>query len=336
MKTAVGCLAWIIGFVALLLIERAWLQSLPALPPEAAFDGPLAAVLALVSALAVGSLLGLASAMLKALRGHGTEPADPDAPRQWQDGQSVQVTGVLQAREQTLAAPLSQRPAVFVSYSGYSRHYGTGLVDERVPPRLTGLQHVPALLRVGAHHIALKGFPAPRGVPEDQFATAQVGTAAATHLQRTPWQATGVPQGGLSGALDLFKNVPLGAGAQDGLHLMNSRARDMLADFATVPAQTLQARLEQQLWTFHELVWAPGQTFTATGTWHSHPPHLDIGYGPMSANHELQSGTAAQHSRRALLTALGFTLVFGALTAAAHAVLADQGGGRVAAWWQAL
>ena len=336
MRTAVGCLVWILAYLALLLFERTWLQRLPALPREAALNWPLAMALALVTALALGSLLGLLNALLKALRGQGSEPADPEAPRQWQDGQRVQVTGVLQAREQTLAAPFSQRPAVYVSYGATTRRYGTGHVDERVPPRLEGLHHVPAQLRVGAHCIALQGFPAPRGVPEDQFATAQVGTAAATHLQRTPWQATGVPQGGLGRALDLFKNVPLGAGVEDGLHLMNSRARDLLADFASLPGQALQDRLAQQLWTFREQVWAPGQTFTATGTWRSQPPCLDIGYSPLSAEHGLQAGTAAQLSKRTLLTALVFTLVFGALATAAHGVLADQGGGRLAAWWQAM
>jgi hypothetical protein len=336
MRTAVGCLIWIVGFAALLPFEREWLQRLPALPREAALDWPLAVVLALVTALAVGSLLGLVSAVFKALRGQGGEPADPDAPRQWKEGQQVQLSGVLEAREQAMAAPFSQRPAVYVSYGAYSRRYGTGNVDERQPPRLDGLQHVAALLRVGAHRIALQGFPSPRGVEEQQFAAAQVGSAAVAHLQRTRWQPTGVPQGGLAVALDLFTNVPSGTGADDGRHVMNSRARDLLADFATGPAQALQAQIEKQRWTFCERVWAPGQTFTATGTWRSHPPHLDIGYSPLSAEHGLQAGTLPQLSRRALLTALVFTVVLGAMAGAAHLVLADQGGGRIAAWWQAL
>jgi hypothetical protein len=336
MRTAVGCLIWIVGFAALLLFEREWLRHLPALPREAALDWPLAVVLALVTALAVGSLLGLVSALFKALRGQGSEPADPEAPRQWQEGQRVQVSGVLEAREQAFAAPFSQRPAVFVSYGAYSRSYGTGNVDERLPPRLDGLQHVPALLRVGAHRIALQGFPAPRGVEEEQFAAAHVGPAAVAHLQRTRWQAAGIPQGGLAVALDLFTNVPTGTGVQEGRHVMNSRARDLLGDFANAPAQAMQAQLEKQLWTFRERVWAPGQIFTATGTWCSNPPHLDIGYGPLSAEHGLQAGTATQLSRRALLTALAFTVVLGAMAGAAHLVLADQGGGRIAAWWQAL
>jgi len=336
MRTAVGCLIWILGLVALLLVEREWLQRLPALPREAAFDWPLAVVLAFVTALAVGSLLGLVNTLVKLLRGQGTEPADPDAPRQWKEGQRVQVSGVLEAHETAFAAPFSQRPAVFVSYGVYTRRYATGNVDERVPPRMDGLLHVPALLRVGAHRIALRGFPGPRGVEEDQFNAAQVGPAAVAHLQRTRWQAAGIPQGGLAGALDLFTNVPTGTGAEAGRHVMNSRARDLLGDFANAPAHALLAQLEKQLWTFRERVWKPGQTFTATGTWHSQPPHLDIGYGPLSAEHGLQAGTVAQLSQRNLLTALAFTVVLGAMAGAAHSLLADQGGGRAAAWWKAV
>jgi hypothetical protein len=223
MRTAVGCLSWIVGFAILLLLEREWLQRLPALPREAPFDWPLAALLALITALALGSLLGLLSAVMKALRGQGTEPPDPDALRHWQEGQRVEVNGVLEAREAPMAAPFSQRPAVFVSYGAYPRRYGTGIVDERLPPRLDGLQQVPALLRVGHHRIALQGFPAPRGVEEVQFAAEQVGAAAVAHLQRTRWQRAGVPQGGLAGALELFTNLPQGAGATQGRHVMNSR-----------------------------------------------------------------------------------------------------------------
>jgi hypothetical protein len=336
MGIAVGCLSWIVGFAILLLLEREWLQRLPALPREAAFDWPLAVLLALLTALALGSLLGLLSAGMKALHGHGAEPPDPDAPRHWQDGQRVEVNGVLEAREAPMAAPFSQRPAVYVSYGAYTRRYGTGNVDERLPPRLDGLQHVSALLRVGQHRIALQGFPGPRGVEEVQFAAEQVGAAAAAHLQRTRWQGAGVPQGGLAGALDLFTGVPPGAGAAHGRHVMNSRASDLLSGFENWRAADLQARLVQQRWTFSERVWAPGQRFTATGTWRSHPPQLDIGYSVQSAEHALQAGTVAQLSRRALLTALVFTLVFGTMAGVAHVVLAEQGGGRVAAWWKTL
>ena len=101
-------------------------------------------------------------------------------------------------------------------------------------------------------------------------------------------------------------------------------------------AHALLAQLEKQLWTFSERVWKPGQPFTATGTWHSQPPHLDIGYGPLSAEHGLQAGTVTQLSQRNLLTALAFTVVLGAMAGAAHYLLADQGGGRVAAWWKAV
>jgi hypothetical protein len=336
MRTAVGCLSWIVGFAILLLLEREWLQRLPALPREAPFDWPLAALLALITALALGSLLGLLSAVMKALRGQGTEPPDPDALRHWQEGQRVEVNGVLEAREAPMAAPFSQRPAVFVSYGAYPRRYGTGIVDERLPPRLDGLQQVPALLRVGHHRIALQGFPAPRGVEEVQFAAEQVGAAAVAHLQRTRWQRAGVPQGGLAGALELFTNLPQGVGATQGRHVMNSRASDLLADFAASRAADLQSRLIQQRWTFSERVWAPGQRFTATGTWRSHPPQLDIGYGPQSAEHGLQAGTVAQLSRRALLTALVFTLVLGTLAGGAHVLLAEEGGAWIAAWWQTL
>lgn len=336
MRTAVGCLSWIVGFAVLLQLEREWLQRLPALPREAAFDWPLAAGLALITALALGSLLGLLSAVMKALRGQGTEPANPDSPRHWQEGQRVEVNGVLEAREAPMAAPFSRRPAVFVSYGAYTRRYGTGNVDERAPPRLDGLQQVPALLRVGEHRIALQGFPAPRGVEEVQFAAEQVGAAAVAHLQRTRWQGAGVPQGGVAGALELFTSVPQGAGATHGRHVMNSRASDLLADFAALHAADLQARLIQQRWAFSERVWAPGQRFTATGTWCSHPPQLDIGYSLQGAEHGLQAGTVAQLSRRALLTALVFTLVLGTMAGLADVGLAEQGGGRVAAWWKTL
>ncbi len=336
MRTAAGCLSWIVGFALLLLLEREWLQRLPALQREAPFDWPLAALLALITALALGSLLGLLSTVMKALRGQGTEPPDPDAPRHWQEGQRVQVNGVLEAREAPMAAPFSQRPAVFVSYGAYSRRYGTGVVDERLPPRLDGLQQVPAFLRVGHHRIALQGFPAPRGVEEVQIAAEQVGVAAAAHLQRTHWQGAGVPLGGLARALELFTNLPQGAGASQGRHVMNSRAGDLLADFAASRAADLQARLIQQRWTFSERVWAPGQRFTATGIWCSHPPQLDIGYSLQGAEHGLQAGTAAQLSRRALLTAVVFTLVLGTMAGGTHVLLAEEGGAWVAAWWKTL
>lgn len=336
MRIAVGCLAWIVGFCALLFLERAWLRRLPALPDDAALGWSLAVVLALVSILALGSLLGLLGTLAKLLRGQGQEPVDPESHLRWQDGQRVQVEGVLEARDQVLTAPFTQRPAVFVRYGAYARRYEMGNRDERNPPRLDGLLQVPALLRVGAQRIALKGIPAPRGVAEERFDLEAVGAAAAVHLQRTTWQAAGLPAGGLAEALDLFRQVPLGADADAGRHVMSSRARDLLADFTAVPPQELQARLSEQLWHFSEWIWAPGQRFTATGTWHSQPPYLDIGYGPLSAEHGLQAGTVAQLSRRALWTAVIFTLVLGGLAAGAHLALADQGGGRFAGWWSAL
>ena len=42
MRTTVGCLVWILVFVAVLLLERDQLQRLPALPRDTLLDGPLA------------------------------------------------------------------------------------------------------------------------------------------------------------------------------------------------------------------------------------------------------------------------------------------------------
>lgn len=334
LRTAFGCLAWIVAYAVLLLLERQWLQGLPALPRETAFGWPLAGALALLIVLAVGSLLGLLG-QLGVLAKAGAAP-EPAKSLNWQPGQRVQITGVLEASGPTLAAPFSQKPAVFVCYEAFAGRFAAGVNDERVVPRLNGLQHVPALLRVGAQRIPLHGFPAPPGVDEVQFRGPQACAAAAGHLQRTRWQASGLPEGGLTAALHLFSELPAGSGADAGRHMMNARAREMLADYASIDAQALGARLAEKDWFFRERVWAPGQTYTATGTWRSDPPSLDIGYGPLNPDHQLQAGTAGELSRRALQTALAFTAVLAVLAIGTHLTVAEQGGGRVAAWWQAL
>lgn len=339
LRTAFGCLAWIVGYAVLLLLERQWLQGLPALPRDTAFGWPLAGALALIVVLAVGSLLSLLlqlGALAKARRGTtGTAP-ESAAPLNWQPGQQVQITGVLEASGQPLLAPFSQRQAVFVCYEAFAGRFATGVNDERVVPRLSGLQHVPALLRVGAQRIPLHGFPAPPGVDEVQFRGPQASAAAAGHLQRTRWQSSGLPEGGLTAALHLFSDLAPGTGADAGRHMMNARAREMLADYASMDARTLGERVEEQAWFFRERVWPPGQTYTATGTWRNDPPRLDIGYGPLNPDHQLQAGTADQLSWRALQTALAFTVVLAVLAIGAHITVSEQGGGRVAGWWQAL
>lgn len=331
MRTAVGCMVWIVGFAAVLLFEHDWLQRLPALPPALA-GWPLAAALALGTSLAAGSLWGLASLLWKR---HDDVPG-PGASKAWQDGQPVQVSGVLEAVGETLTAPFSQRPAVYLQYEADGRQTRNAWNDDWRGPRLTGVQHVPARLRVGTRQIELRGFPDPHGVGEDTLEAERVGAAAAAHLQRTRWLDTGWPEGGLKGALTLFSDAPPGTGPDAGRHLMNHQARELLAGFGSMAADTLRQQLSDSAWQFRERIWAPGQTFTATGTWRTQPPHLDIGYGPLAAAHSLRPGTAAALNRREAWRAAIFVLVLGAAMAAAHVVLADQGGARVAAWWQAL
>lgn len=331
MRTAVGCIVWIVGFATVLLFEHDWLQRLPALPPALA-GWPLAAALALGTTLAAGSLWGLASLLWK--RPDGVP--GPGVRKPWQDGQTVQVSGVLEAAGETLAAPFSRRRAVYLQYEADGRKTRDPWNDDWRGPRLTGVQHVPARLRVGTWYVELRGFPDPNGVDAETLDTTRVAAAAAAHVQRTRWLDTGWPTGGFKGALTLFSGAQPGIGPGAGRHLMNDEARTLLGGFSSNNPDTLPQRLSDSAWQFRERLWPPGQTFTASGTWRAQPPHLDIGYGPLAPTHSLRPGAAEALNRREAWHAAVFVLVLGAATVAAHAVLADQGGARVADWWQAL
>jgi hypothetical protein len=330
MRTTVGCLVWILVFVAVLLLERDQLQRLPALPRDTLLDGPLAALLTLGVTLTAGSLLGLLQALWQRLR-----PAT--AGTHWRDGEAVRVGGVLEPVGPVLQAPFSGRPAAYLSYSAHApqrSHEGSVAQD----PHFRGLQHVHCRLRAGTARIELRGFPSPRAVDEQAVDGPEVERAAARHLARTPWQHTPDIASVDLGALgNPFATATAGAGPDAGVHLINALAAETLGlpGLAGQEAALLQ-RLRQRRWHFKERVLAPGEPVTAVGTWRADPPHLDIGYGAASAGHALHPGRPEQLATRQIGIAVAFVLVLGALTAAAHALVWHQGGALVRTAGEAL
>ena len=325
MATAIGCVVWIVVFAGVLLLEHDGLMRLPELPRDTWLGWPLAAALAGGVTLTAGSLHGLLLALWRRLR-----PADAG---RWRDGETVRVGGVLEPLGPVLQAPFSGRPAACLTYSAHTQARGldTSVAQD---PHLRGLQQVPCRLRVGSRHIELRGFPSPQTVLEEDVTSPGAEQAAARHLARTPWQVT--PD---IGTFDLLsQRNPLaqarpGAGPEAGLHLINAAAQAELdlPRLAGREAPLLQ-RLRQHRWRFEERIWAPGQAYTAVGTWRAQPPHLDIGCGPTSAHHALHPGTPQRLASRELVTAAVFTLVLGALTVAAHLAVRHEGG----AWLRGL
>ena len=324
MKTAVGCMVWIVVFAGVLLLEHDGLMRLPAAPRGPLLAWGLAAALTLGVVLTAGSLHGLLLALWRRLR-----PADGSG---WRDGQTVHVGGVLEVQGPPLQAPFSGRPAAYLTYSAHTWQRGfEGTV--RQEPHFHGLQHADCRLRIGSRVIALRGFPSPRAIDEQAIDGPEVAAAAAAHLARTPWQeAPHIANADLAALDNPFAAAAAGAGAGAGRHLMNRLAREVLG----LPGHAGQAgalldRLRERPWHFKERVLAPGTTVTAIGTWREQPPHLDIGYGPTTAGHALHPGPPARVATRELLVALVFTVVLGALTVAAHAAVWHDGG----AWLRA-
>lgn len=134
-----------------------------------------------------------------------------------------------------------------------------------------------------------------------------------------------------------FRDARPGAGPDAGTHLMNRLAAEALdlPRLAGHEAALLQ-RLRERPWRLKERVWAPGETVTAVGTWCAHPPHLDFGCGVTSAEDGLHPGGSERLARREIGTALGFALVLGALTVAAHAVVWHRDGALLRAGAEAL
>lgn len=323
MRTAFGCLVWIVVFALVLLLERDQLQRLPALPRQALFDWPLAVPLALGVTLTAGSLHGLLLALWQRLR-------PTAATTDWRDGETVRVGGVLEVQGPVPKAPFSGRPAAYLSYSA---HTGQRSFEGTVPqdPHFRGLQQAPCRLRVGTARIELRGFPSPRAVDEEAFDGPEVERAAAHHLARTPWQqAPDIASTDLTTLGKPFGTAMAGAGPDAGVHLMNHLAREVL-DLPRLAGQeaALLERLRQRPWHFKERVLAPGLTVTAVGTWRASPPHLDIGYGMTGAEHALHPGPPARLATRQIGIALAFVLVLGALTVAGHALVWHEGGALV-------
>jgi hypothetical protein len=325
MATAFGCLVWIVVFAGVLLLEHDGLMRLPAMPRDLPLAWGLAAALSLGVTLTAGSLHGLLLALWRRLR-----PADTG---RWRDGETVRVGGVLEPAGPVLQAPFTGRPAACLTYSAHAQERGLdGSVAQR--PHLRGLQQVPCRLRVGSRHIELRGFPSPQPLPEEDVTSPEAEQAAARHLARATWQAS--PDIGSLDLLSLrnpFAQARPGAGPDAGLHLINAPAQAELElpRLAGREAALLQ-RLRQRRWHFEERIWPPGQAYTAVGTWRAQPPHLDIGYGPTSADHGLHPGTPQRLASRELVTAGVFTLVLGALTVAAHLAVRHEGG----AWLRSL
>lgn len=329
MATAIGCAVWIAVFAAVLLVERGQLRRL-ALPAEGLLDWPLAALLALGVTLTLGSLHGLLLALRQRRR-----PAGKRAD--WRDGETVRIGGTLEAQGPALQAPFSGRPAAYLTYRAATQQRSyEGTVPQ--DPHFRGLQQVPCRLRLGTSTIELRGFPSPRAVVEQVVDGPEVERAAARHLARTPWQhAPDIGSVDLATLGSPYGSARAGAGPDAGVHLMNRLAREAL-DLPRLAGQeaALLERLRQRPWRFHERVLAPGETVTALGTWHTSPPHLDIGYGVTSAEHALHPGRPEQLATRQIGTAVAFVLVLGVLTAAAHALVWHQDGALVRAAGEAL
>ena len=309
-----GCLP-LIGLAIVALGVEWWLARAFGVP----YAGVVAAVLALSTTLAVGSLLGIAGA-------RRSLAAPDDDPAAWRDGATVRTGGVLQAAGEPPRAPFSLRPAVYLEYRAWTPDAAADVqVAQR--PHWRGLVGAPAMLQTAAGPIALWGMPPPRHWPQEQFADEVVHARAAAHLATTTWQrAPEVTSLDRADALAGFAGQPQDGGTQ--VHLMNAEAEHALGlpVGGAIEPEQLRLRLAQRPWNFAERVVAPGTRVTVVGTYRALPRRLEVGLSPLTPDHAVLLGAAAPLAARNLQTTLLFALGLFALAAAAHWFVYGGGG----------
>lgn len=331
MKTALGCLFWIVVFGVLFAIERTDLQSLPALSSLPGWVNGLAATLALGVVLSAGGLHGLFVAWRQR-----EEQTFIGGDGRWEDGAEVRIGGVLEIRGEPLRAPFSGRPAVMFEYEAAPLVVKDSERRDRLPhPRVHGRQRLPCWVRTSTRSIELRGFPCPQPALRTKHTGAAAVDAAARYFAGKRFELAADPE--RASPLALFarlREIWARVGADTDLHLINTDAREQLQlplvdePAAAVDEAALRERLGARKWAFlfSEHVWAPSQKVTAVGTWRANPPHLDIGCDPSHPSRGLLPGLPAERARRAVVQAIVFTLLMIALTALGHLAVRREDG----------
>lgn len=304
-----GCLILIAVYAAVFYLEYQQIQSLP-------FAGPVAALLALGLTLFLGSLQGLANAM-------GLRSQPQTDVSQWRDGEPIRVSGVLQPAGEALQAPISDRAAVFCSYSGRTPENDFGAVN-REPPYWRGIMAAPCVLRAHVAKLAVLGIPSLSEVPRTEFHGRQHYPRAAHHLATTAWEvAPAIAKVPLAELGEMFSKGAAGLPP----HLINVAALERLQmQIGRSSEAELLAQLETREWRFAERVVPPGSEVTLVGHFRASPPAIDINYGVKTPEHALYLGAAGKTAAGQLRTTLIFIVILGGLTAAAHhAVYANEG-----------
>ncbi|MBX3638603.1 MAG: hypothetical protein KF683_24800 [Rubrivivax sp.] len=275
---------------------------------------PVAAVLALTTTLAVGSLQGL----WLAWQGRA---AAGDEPAVLADGATVRLSGVLQPEGAPLVAPYSGRAAVYLWHEATSRH-DTPRDARRVRPRFNGVAAAASRLHTRTRQVVLRGMPAMRPIPEQAFDGASGHAAAARLLAGTAW--TRAPD---IASLDLQDAAQAFAQAAPDMPLINAQALDRLQMTIgrTTEAELLQ-RLPEHPWLFRERIVPPGATVTVTGTWRAAQQVLEIGLGPATPEHGLLLGGGVEVAGRQWRHTLAFAIGLVVLAVAAHGVVLGAGG----------
>ncbi|MBY4596951.1 hypothetical protein [Ottowia caeni] len=298
-----------IVFAATLYFERQAMHAL-SLP----FAGITAVLLTLAVTLALGSAQGVWQAIKRK-----SSPETP--PSQWKDGQLILAGGRLKGNV-LKRAPWTGREVLFYWYSASARH--TARQAGANAPGFRGMDLALMELVTEARSIKLEGVPNPRHlIPEVSFQDEEKNQEAARHLASTSWTtAPEIVNFSMADAEMNFSAVPL--------HLINRSGRQHLdaVEGQAYSAEHYLKMLRMGRWFYRERVLLPGEEVTVTGTFHDHPPRIDIGTSTsiQGAQHEIRRGLPAATASGNLMSTIVFAAVLAALAVGAHYFVYGQAG----------